>query len=171
VYEKPISSELANLLHDAESRDYDGRPPKISRSHLLEFISQCESPIEKFMLIAMAHMPCNVKPVLHDMNSGEAFPEWPVVIIPQVVIARYRVDFLVSVMRPFGSVITFAVECDGADYHYSIETRARDAERDRYLRCLGIKTIRYGGQKIKKLGYKCADEIASIVNEELSRNA
>lgn len=130
-----------------------------AQSRLMATVTLCESPIEQVMLVALSHMVAAgaFPPMIHDIKSGDPFPGGPVVIVPQFVIARYRLDFFVMVNRN----LKFAVECDGAAYHSERIDRIRDAARDDYLEALGIHTIRYSGSWIKKNSWKVADEIAA----------
>lgn len=121
----------------------------------------CDSPIEQVMLACLAHMvvpgtDC-FPPIIHDVYGGEPFPDHPVVIAPQFTIARYRLDFLVSVKIGKRQTL-YAIECDGRDYHSSIEQREADGLRDAYLAGLGIVTLRYSGQWIFRNRSHAADE-------------
>jgi len=123
----------------------------------------CESPIEQIMLAAMVFMapkaPEWSMPVLHVVGEDEEFSRQDVVIAPQFVIARYRMDFLVQ-SKLGGRRRWLNIECDGYDYHMSPEFKARDMARDRYMAGLGIRTIRYSGQWIYKNHLRgVADEI------------
>ena len=97
--------------------------------------------------------------------SGEAWPKGPVVIVPQFVIARFRLDFLVTIETAAGRY-SFAVECDGAQHHSNINDRQKDAARDAYLRGLGIKTVRRSGNWIYRQQWRIADEISAIIQEK-----
>lgn len=140
-----------------------------AKARVLAMLHLCESPIERVALAAMGFMvipgtDC-FPPALHDVMSGDEWPRSPVVIAPQFVIGRYRLDFLVQVTDSKGGKHSFALECDGADFHSNSEAREKDAKRDDYLRALGVKTLRYSGRTINRLSYKLAHEIAAIVND------
>ncbi len=143
-----------------------------AEKRLLETVHLCESPIEQMLLAAMSLMVIDgsecFPPSIHDVMSGEPWPGSLVTIVPQFVVARFRLDFLVVVMCADGR-FSFAVECDGLKHHSNVSDRARDAERDYYLRCLGIKTIRLKGDWIYKNQWRIADEIEAIIKEK--RNA
>jgi very-short-patch-repair endonuclease len=114
-------------------------------------VNLCESPIEKMMLAALAYLyipdaDC-FPPAIHDVSSGEPWPKKPIVIVPQFVIARYRLDFLVQIDL-LEKTWRFAIECDGIAGHAGIDDRQSDRERDAYLDALGIKTLRFSGQDI-----------------------
>lgn len=140
-----------------------------ARTRVLATLNCCESPIEKAALVALGYMivpgvEC-FPPAIHDTMSGDAWPNKAVVICPQFVIGRYRLDFLVQVMAADGQLHRFAVETDGAEFHSSIQARARDAARDEYLKALGIRTVRYSGSQVNRLSHKLAHEIAVIIQE------
>lgn len=122
------------------------------------------------MFTALSHMLIEdcFPPAIHEVQSGEGWPEKPVVVVPQFVIAKYRLDFLVAIKHG-EKQDWFAVECDGADFHSNKQARQRDTGRDDYLRALGIRTVRYSGSWIIRNSWKVADEIAAIVREK--RNA
>jgi very-short-patch-repair endonuclease len=167
-----VSAELGGIINRAVNRSLQADIAAIlprgraDRNSIVAALKLCESPIEKIMLVGLMTMITKVAVVVHSPMSGEPFPRAGVVVMPQFVLARYRLDFLITVQRPFGPY-HFAVECDGIEFHGSLQKRHEDNERDQYLRALGIKTLRYYGQKIKQLGHQCADEIAAIVNEKL----
>lgn len=152
-------------IQDARARELITRTEArfVAMAHL------CESPIEQMMLAAMSYMVIDgaecFPPAIHDVMSGEPWPNCPVVIVPQFVIARFRLDFLVTVDMP-SSRYSFAVECDGAEHHDDPSDRMRDSERDAYLRCLGIKTVRRSGKWIYKHQWRIADEIEAIIQEK-----
>jgi hypothetical protein len=136
-----------------------------AEAQYLRHVSLCESPIEQMMLAAMAFMVIDAAqcfpPAIHDVMSGDPWPASPVVIVPQFVIARFRLDFLVSIEtdgRPF----QIAVECDGKEHHTSRKDIAKDEARDAYLKRLGIQTWRLTGGWIYKAGWKVADELAAV---------
>lgn len=170
AHQKNISQELAKVIGEglerSDQKSFSETFPKrkLDYAGIVDATSLCESPIEKIMLAGMLTMPSDVAPVVHDPMSGEPFPVHALVVTPQFVIARYRLDFLVTVQRLKAPPCSFAVECDGIQFHGSLDKRKSDYERDLYLNAIGIKTVRYYGQEIKQLGFKCADDVAAIVN-------
>lgn len=174
AYGANISPDAASVLTDAKTRAHDllkchGFSVDLvvkAQGRFLECVGLCESPIEQMMLAALAFMvmpgtDC-FPPAIHDVMNGEPWPVKPVVIVPQFVISRYRLDFLVVVSKTM-----IAIECDGRDHHTNLIDRARDHGRDQYLKALGIKTLRYTGSWITRNQWKVADEIAAIAQEAL----
>lgn len=140
-----------------------------AQARILATLNLCESPIEKVALAALGFMvvpgaEC-FPPAIHDTMSGDPWPNKAVVICPQFVIGRYRLDFLVQVIANDGRKHLFAIETDGVEFHSSIKARARDAARDEYLKAFGIRTVRYSGSAVNRLSHKLGQEIAVIIQE------
>ncbi len=120
------------------------------RDRFAETCRLCESPIEQIMLARLCNMVVEWvgrHPVVHDLQSGGEFPNHPVVIVPQFPIARFRLDFMVVVVKD-RRAWQFAIECDGEKHHNSLTKRRQDHDRDTYLARLGIRTFRYWGTMI-----------------------
>jgi very-short-patch-repair endonuclease len=68
-------------------------------------------------------------------------------VFPQHEVGRYRVDFLLVLIDPAARRSrTFALECDGQDFHSSDEQLACDAGRDAALRAAGCHdVVRFSG--------------------------
>jgi hypothetical protein len=172
AYDGKVSREVASILPDCEeralrslSRVYGSADDMVAamKEQVIASLPLCESPIEEMMLVALGFMVIQGHegfPVIHDLSSGEPWPNKNIVIVPQFAFARYRLDFLVTVGKRW-----LAVECDGADYHALPAQRIRDRNRDDYLRDLGIPTIRYSGAWLKRNGAKIADEVAAVIRE------
>lgn len=155
------SHRISDLLHLGVTQ---GRAEQLFGGATAAFVKACvlcESPIEQVMLACLSHMVVPgtgcFPPLIHDVYSGEAFPDHPVVIAPQFNIARYRLDFLVSVKGGKGQDL-YAIECDGKEFHSSIEQREADKLRDRYLTAIGVTPLRYSGQWIMRNKANAADE-------------
>lgn len=144
------------LTQDRAEKLFDSATAAFVKSCVL-----CESPIEQVMLACLSHLvvpgtSC-FPPIIHDVYSGEAFPYHPVVIAPQFNVARYRLDFLVSIRDDKGRSL-YAIECDGKEFHSSVKQQEADRLRDRYLAAIGITPLRYSGQWIMKNKGNAADE-------------
>jgi len=118
----------------------------------------CESPIERSMLAAMLTADwgyfATENALVHDPNSGEDFPDANVVFVPQLRIARFRLDFaLVLNMGRWHQI--FALECDGKEFHDAVA----DRERDFYLQSLGIITHRFTGVALNVGPIAATDEV------------
>lgn len=81
----------------------------------------------------------------------------------EVMVDRYRLDFLIVGFGDFGSACLLAVECDGHEFHGGNRDGARrDRVRDRTLAGRGITTIRFAGSEIFADAKSCAAEAASL---------
>lgn len=126
----------------------DGRVAEIrSRGGLildLEFLARlardpehlrAESPIEQLMSAAIRRL------------------SWDIPLKAQVPIGPYRVDFLLGDKH--------VLECDGAAFHTGKRQRARDAERDEWLRGHGYVVHRLTGAEIRRDEDACARGVVS----------
>nr|DAP36885.1 MAG TPA: Very-short-patch-repair endonuclease [Caudoviricetes sp.] len=122
------------------------------------FTDGCESPIEELLAIAIRKwLPeDNVEKQKEFTFEG----------------TTYRVDFCIT--RTFGIPYvrldmekTVVVECDGFDYHYATQEQIeRDHERDRDFMAHGITVIRFTGSEINKSPDRCAEWVATILDEQ-----
>lgn len=111
-------------------------------------VNMLESPIEQ---VALFHMlGRNYAPLRSDLPSYasavHSLPEeWPeafqVLIVPQVEVGRYRVDFMVHLKNGR----RFAVECDGDQFHNDIKDGIRDSSLVRHN---NIAVLRFTGSQI-----------------------
>jgi very-short-patch-repair endonuclease len=130
----------------------------------------CESPIEQRLLAAM--MSC---PYLLDGYSWasigsreqiEGYESRETLIVPQLELGRYRLDFGVVWYRPKAGLITVAVECDGHAFHERTkEQAARDKSRDRSLLAMGWPVMRFTGSEIYADADACANDVADAIFE------
>jgi len=142
--------------------------------HIRRALTQCESPIEKYMLAAMAFMEAdgpydgslmlvpgkeaafeNLKGRQHDEGEQRTW------IYTQARVAEYRVDFLLLVESFHESKARFiAVECDGHDFHEKTKEQARrDRSRERAIQAAGITVLRFTGSEIFRDANRCASEV------------
>jgi very-short-patch-repair endonuclease len=89
---------------------------------------------------------------------------WLVVIVPQYVIGPYRLDFMVRCLRlrPSDGAplwFSFAVECDGREFHADPDQKESDEERDCRLYRNGVVTLRFSGSEIWRDRYRCANAV------------
>ena len=136
--------------------------------------SLCESEIEKMMLRALiaadfewANDPPNtVVPPTWPGNSKDAITilrDVGVVIIPQLDLEPYRVDFAIFMLGEDGDALSIVVECDGHDFHEKTkEQAARDKKRDRFLQAQRYSVFRFTGPEIFKDARACAHEVSDF---------
>lgn len=134
----PLKSKWPRVdarAYEARADDMETLPPDI-RSRLSRLIEDvihlCESPIEQTALYQMAG--CNFGSVddpiyatvqassLERDGNCRPYQEAEIVIVPQVSIGRFRLDFILYSR----SGRRLAVECDGRDYHDQSADEARD---------------------------------------------
>lgn len=65
----------------------------------------------------------------------------PIIIVPQVDVGRYRVDFMVHLRCG----VRFAVECDGAEFHDCAKDTVRDLSLFKRNR---LRVVRFTGSQI-----------------------
>ena len=79
----------------------------------------------------------------------------PCTVNRQKVIGKYIVDFYIASAN-------LVIELDGSQ-HYEDENIIKDAERDKYLRGLGLKVLRYSNLDInRKFQSVCQDILDNI---------
>lgn len=83
-----------------------------------------------------------------------------VLISPQALVGKYRVDILlVAKYRGIGPKYV-AVECDGHDFHEKTRAQAsRDKSRDRFIQSKGLPVFRFTGSEIWRDANGCAREV------------
>ena len=130
-------------------------------NHLINGIEECESPIEKMMMIEFNASEFNNATFDKLYRMFDVFA-----IMPQVKIKtagreekEYRADFLISAHNQNGNSFNFIVECDGFEHHSTKEKFKNDRIRDRHLLSEGYITIRLSGSEILKDSEACAYEI------------
>lgn len=80
----------------------------------------------------------------------------------------YRIDFRLHAVFAGDTVIDYAIECDGHDFHEKTKEQAkRDRQRERALISAGYKVIRFTGSEIFEDPYYCASELSSIVENDM----
>lgn len=125
------------------------------------YFAKCESEIERAFYATFVLM-CRVA----EIPLGHAFSETEtrsIVLIPQVVVAQYRVDFVLGRANwPLSRCI--AIECDGFDFHdRTKEQAARDKSRDRALQLGVAKVLRFTGSEIFRNPGLCGGEALQVL--------
>lgn len=141
-----------------------------AREKLTEVLNECESPIERRMLAALAFANygnfASFPAELHLPKKSAEPPRGDLVIIPQFAFVKMRLDF--AIIGELHGVRKFvAVECDGEEYHTDAD---KDRLRDNYLRGFGFEVFRFRGADIQadplplatQVGMHLADWRASL---------
>ncbi len=129
---------------------------------------ECQSPIEKIMLIALTHTqycewtswhtgfgPFDDKHAVAVMAMSYVYVQFPVPTDGRV----YRLDIAIV-----GKGGKFAIELDGHDFHERTkEQAAHDKKRDRALVAAGWKVLRFTGSEVWRDVAECADQVSDLV--------
>lgn len=101
----------------------------------------------------------------------------PTIVLMQVPIAEYRVDFLLYGIsascddRSTWGHFKLVVECDGHDFHEKTKAQAaRDKQRDRKLMSMGYHIMRFTGSEMWKNPQQCVHEATGFVGRLLSHH-
>ena len=136
----------------------------------------CESPIERHLLAAMMNSPAVLDGAMYpEVRLGAdpaTFKGSAPLIIPQMRVLQFRIDFAVVWYRAECGPVTLAVECDGHDFHEKTKDQARrDKSRDRALFSAGWPVLRFTGQEIHEDAAQCADDVGHALFEEWVRRS
>lgn len=118
--------------------------------------SQCKSPIEKILLVAI------------DFVTLERIGEIPTLadIEPQYMIKDGDKIYFADFFLLFEHIdwIKIVVECDGHEFHQKTKKQVEhDNEREMRLKLLGYDVLRFSGSQIYKNPMKCANDIVDYV--------
>lgn len=145
-----------------------------------EAVAVCSSPLERTMLFALGIVACDLISdvyyrvdgrAIHGPRSTDYTEVETLCIAPQAQVARYRVDFLLTLSGASAGFVgdpdnhsrqserQLIVECDGHAYHERSKEQAQhDRERDRAVQALGIPVFRFTGSEIWADVFGCAYE-------------
>ena len=142
----------------------------------VEWLTACQSPIEKLMLLALwSRGVWSGKLTFPDFvgdsdlavleERAKALRGTKGVLAPQVSVGPYRVDFLIVLSRwYYRDVVLVAVECDGHEFHERTKAQAaKDKARDRDLAARGLTVLRFTGSEIFRNAGACADDVIQFV--------
>jgi very-short-patch-repair endonuclease len=103
-----------------------------------------------------------------DSTMPFAKPQADVVIAPQYVIGKHRVDFAIFINGVASEEIKITVEADGHDFHEKTKQQAaRDKSRDRDLLIAGWKVLRFTGSEIWRDHAACATQVEDLAVNEI----
>lgn len=138
---------------------------EVARAQFAKGSALCESPIERTMLGSL--ITCHWKgfdtmpPLVHDVRGDENLPEADLIIVPQLMFARFRLDF--GLVAEIGGVKRIvAIECDGEQFHRNAR---KEWQRVSYLRSWGIPVFKFTGKEIHRSSMGAADKVAHAINE------
>lgn len=123
----------------------------------------CESPIEREMALPLVMADYDglltIPPVVFNPAEDDLCPPGDVVIMPQLQLGRYRLDFAVIAEVERGRCV-FAVECDGLRFH---QDKMADLRRQACLESMGVRFVRAWGREIRDDPHEIARRVASAV--------
>lgn len=150
-------------------------------------MSECESPIEQLMCLALNHHMTRDFHARKLSNEYEIFefggqtkigyPEnenaeeiSAVEASAELTAKKYRVDFIIELAdNKKQERWIFAIECDSQQHHLTEERFHVDRERDRELLSAGIITLRYTGKEIVKDPSACAQNVFKTICQYVNR--
>jgi very-short-patch-repair endonuclease len=143
---------------------------ELARETWQEGARLCESPIERRLLAALmssaAILDGSAYLTIGTSEQVEGYRHRETLIVPQLTIGRYRLDFGVVWYREGAGQILLAVECDGHDFHEKTKEQAqRDKSRDREIMSRGWPVIRFTGSEIFRDASECAESVANVLFE------
>lgn len=168
MLEKPFRARMDSLgISDTMQADLLTK----ARASVQRLVKACESPIEKALapwLVMQDYGPNyhTVPPMVHTREDKTVGPIGDIIIVPQFRFALYRLDFAL-ISNVGRNVRILAVECDG-DIH--LDNRARDKERDEYLACFGVRTVRFTGQGVYREPEGTSQRIVAAFLEHAEAN-
>jgi very-short-patch-repair endonuclease len=125
-------------------------PEQLSRvaSYLEEIDELHESPIEHQFGIAAATVLA---------RAGLR-------LVPQYELFGYRYDF--AILHPRLDQVLALVECDGKEFHSTVEQLANDREKDTAAKSINAFVVRYSGVAITRNPKDCAENLLGILRRE-----
>ncbi len=137
----------------------------------------CESPIELILVTELLNgcAECGVwrwDGMPQAPNTKDQFRQFRGIVFGfQKKFQNYRSDFIVTCIH-YGLQKTFAIECDGHQFHERTPTQARrDRSRDRDFLLSGIPVLRFTGSEICRSPDGCRREIQAMARKLLAKLA
>jgi hypothetical protein len=118
-----------------------------------------DSPIETILGAAIVVcFQANGKPLI---LASEPSPEAKsLLLVPQFKWAIYRSDWAIYNPKTAGALL---VECDGKDFHSTVNQISHDMRKDQAAHDRGYLTMRFTGSQIHRAADECAKEIFDFV--------
>ena len=123
----------------------------------------CDSPIELFLLQALGSL--GLEPELQTMLCEDGFTAPNLHTLWENQKSRRRMK-LITEADFFFPEQRFAVFCDSKAHHSSPKAQQKDAEIDRKLLDIGVRSLRVLGVDIAKSPLECAQRVRSAVEEQ-----
>ena len=146
---------------------------------LLALLQQCDSPIEENFACCLYEWAVSESIAVGTKSNSLIFRpanyQYLLMIRPQGVISKYRVDFELVLTHKTGSISRVIVETDGKEFHDRTWLQGhRDRQRDRALAKAtnGITPIlRFSGTEIHRNLFGCIKEVAEflLISQAISK--
>lgn len=139
----------------------------ISLDKFVDAISDCESPIEELMGIALKK-----REEREGLLPLFISPQWKV----ETKDKNFRIDFILARVDSItddglDEHVKIAIECDGHEFHEKTKEQAQhDKQRDRLLTELGFKVLRFTGSEIYRDADACAAEVYRLARRLLEQH-
>ena len=123
--------------------------------------AQTESPIETIFeaQLALALRPF-CKDIGWEFSVGAENGDDDIVLHPQFPLAQFRYDFAVRAKWKLTPLVL--VECDGKQFHSSIDQQANDKLKDEAASRAGIRLLRFTGSEIHRDIDACIKHAMSV---------
>jgi len=120
-----------------------------------------DSPIETMLGAAVIlYFRDSGKPLLLCLPEELDKAQKGLLFVPQFKWSIYRSDWAIYNPKTSGAML---LECDGKDFHSSIEQRAHDLKKDAAAHDRGYLTMRFTGSQIHRSADECAKRIYDVV--------
>jgi very-short-patch-repair endonuclease len=125
----------------------------------METSRTADSPIETILGAAVVLCFQNAgKPLL--LASEPSQDAKGLLLVPQFKWAIYRSDWAIYNPKTGGALL---IECDGKDFHSSVNQVSHDMRKDQAAHDRGYLTMRFTGSRIHRGADECAKEIFDFV--------
>lgn len=125
-------------------------------------LEECESPIEKIMLMALCIAECQYK-IIDKYSYG-------IGILPQIPILKYRVDIDIEIVNLNGwETKELIIECDGHEFHEKTKEQVKkNNKRDYDLKSAGYDILHFSGSEIYNNPMECAQRVFDYIERGIN---
>jgi very-short-patch-repair endonuclease len=170
-YPLPAEPWRKPYIHGDESEAGDFKPVSIGEisiglmerlQHFVQLSGSTDSPIEThvgaavLMLFARAGKPLKLCQMIDVRKAADEL-----LLVPQFAWSHYRSDWAILNPRRAGALL---IECDGKDYHSTVNQIAHDNRKDAAALERGYLTMRFTGSQIHRDADGCAQKIYDAVH-------
>ncbi|NUP12981.1 MAG: DUF559 domain-containing protein [Polyangiaceae bacterium] len=92
-----------------------------------------------------------------------------VVLVQQLPVSRYALDFAILAVDRMHGVVRVAVEVDGIEHDRIRDRAQRDRVRDRYLLSQDWTVVRFTATEASREPHRCAGEVMSLFVQQLMK--